>query len=247
MRLAYAVLIASVLPVAAPVAAQGLGDIRSLSFDAGLGASFEPDYMGSDDFGTSPWIILRNGQINDDGAPRQGLSVLPSLNYQSRREAADHDDLAGMNDIGIAGELGARLDYVMGDVTGYGALRKGFGGHHGLVGEVGAKFRSQPREDLTITTSTELRFGNQDFVGTYFGVTEAEAASSGYAEYAPGGGLYAARVNVEARYEFMPDTLLMGRISYSRLLGDAADSPIVRERNQPTLSIGLARRLNFRF
>ncbi|WP_262983240.1 MipA/OmpV family protein [Paracoccus mutanolyticus] len=39
----------------------------------------------------------------------------------------------------------------------------------------------------------------------------------------------------------------MGRFTYSRLLGDAADSPIVHERNQPTFSIGVARHLNFRF
>ena len=227
--------------------AQSLGEIRSLSFDGGIGATFGPDYMGADDYGTSPWIILRNGQINDATGDKQGLSILPSLDYHGKRVAGDHDDLTGMDDISAAGELGVRLNYVMGGVTGYGAVRKGLGGHHGVTGELGARFRNQPQDKLTLTTAAELRFGNGEFTDTYFGVSEGESLSSGYAPYDAGGGIYAARLSVEARYEFLPDTLLMGRFTYSRLLGDAADSPIVHERNQPTFSIGVARHLNFRF
>ena len=227
--------------------AQSLGEIRSLSFDGGIGATFGPDYMGADDYGTSPWIILRNGQINDATGEKQGLSILPSLDYHGKRDAGDHDDLTGMDDISAAGELGVRLNYVMGGVTGYGAVRKGLGGHHGVTGELGARFRNQPQDKLTLTTAAELRFGNGEFTDTYFGVSEGESLSSGYAPYDAGDGIYAARLSVEARYEFLPDTLLMGRFTYSRLLGDAADSPIVHERNQPTFSIGVARHLNFRF
>lgn len=227
--------------------AQSLGEIRSLSFDGGIGATFGPDYMGADDYGTSPWIILRNGQINDATGEKQGLSILPSLDYHGKRDVGDHDDLTGMDDISAAGELGVRLNYVMGGVTGYGAVRKGLGGHHGVTGELGARFRNQPQDKLTLTTAAELRFGNGEFTDTYFGVSEGESLSSGYAPYDAGGGIYAARLSVEARYEFLPDTLLMGRFTYSRLLGDAADSPIVHERNQPAFSIGVARHLNFRF
>ncbi|WP_223252309.1 MipA/OmpV family protein [Paracoccus mutanolyticus] len=96
--------------------AQSLGEIRSLSFDGGIGATFGPDYMGADDYGTSPWIILRNGQINDATGEKQGLSILPSLDYHGKRDAGDHDDLTGMDDISAAGELGVRLNYVMGGV-----------------------------------------------------------------------------------------------------------------------------------
>lgn len=233
--------------LATAAGAQSLGEIRSLSFDGGIGATFGPDYMGADDYGTSPWIILRNGQINDATGEKQGLSILPSLDYHGKRDAGDHDDLTGMDDISAAGELGVRLNYVMGGVTGYGAVRKGLGGHHGVTGELGARFRNQPQDKLTLTTAAELRFGNGEFTDTYFGVSEGESLSSGYAPYDAGGGIYAARLSVEARYEFLPDTLLMGRFTYSRLLGDAADSPIVHERNQPTFSIGVARHLNFRF
>ena len=233
--------------LATEAGAQSLGEIRSLSFDGGIGATFGPDYMGADDYGTSPWIILRNGQINDAAGEKQGLSILPSLDYHGKRDAGDHDDLTGMDDISAAGELGVRLNYVMGGVTGYGAVRKGLGGHHGVTGELGARFRNQPQDKLTLTTAAELRFGNGEFTDTYFGVSEGESLSSGYAPYDAGGGIYAARLSVEARYEFLPDTLLMGRFTYSRLLGDAADSPIVHERNQPTFSIGVARHLNFRF
>lgn len=237
----------TVASLATGAAAQSLGDIRSLSFDAGIGATFGPDYMGADDYGTSPWIILRNGRINDSTGEKQGFSILPSLDYQSKRKADDHEDLAGMDDVDAAGELGVRLNYVMGDVTGYGAVRKGFGGHHGVTGELGAKLRHQPQDKLTLISSAELRFGNGEFTDTYFGVSDDESLDSGYRPYDAGGGIYAARLTVEARYEFLPDTLLMGRFTYSRMLGDAADSPVVHERNQPAFSVGVARRINFRF
>ena len=151
-----------------------------------------------------------------------------------------------LRDIGRAGEFGVKLSWRMGDMTSYGAIRKGFGGHHGVTGELGAKYRYEVNDRLTLWTGAELGLGDQDFVGTYFGV-DGNESRPGRAAHSPDGGAYIARVSVEARYEFMPDTALMGRLTYGRLLGDAGDSPLVQTRSQPSISIGVARRLNFRF
>src|SRR5690606_17084465 len=115
-----------------------------------LGVKYSPEFMGSDNLDSSPWIILRNG--DSDAGKAQGISVLPSLNYVGKRDAGDHPDLYGMDDIGYAGEFGVKLFWRMGDMTSYGAIRKGFGGHHGVVGELGAKYRYQVDDRLTLWT-----------------------------------------------------------------------------------------------
>lgn len=240
---ALALLTASAL--AAPALAQSAGQPREFSVDAGIGAKYSPEYMGSDNLDPSPWLILRN--VDTDRGKPDGFSLSPSLNLIGKRNTDDSDRLRGMDDIGYAGELGVKLSWRNGDMTSYGAIRKGFGGHHGIVGEIGAKYRIEYNDRLTLWTGAELGMADDAFTGTYFGVTGPESAASGYATHDPDGGAYIARVSIEARYEFMPDTALMGRVTLGHLLGDAGDSPLVETRSQPSISIGVARRLNFRF
>lgn len=234
---------ACVIGAASVAGAQTLD--RSLSVDAGLGMKYTPEFMGSDKLEAAPWLILKN--VDADRGQPDGLSIAPSLNYIGKRDADDTRGLHGLDDIGYAGEIGFKLSWRSGNAVSYGALRKGFGGHHGTVGEVGAKYRFEYNDKLTFWAGGELGLGSSDFTGTYFGVTEGELASSGKRAFNPDGGAYIARATLEARYEFMPDTALMGRVTYGRLLGDAGDLPIVETRSQPSISIGIARRLNFRF
>ncbi|WP_347266467.1 MipA/OmpV family protein [Paracoccus sp. (in: a-proteobacteria)] len=245
MTRTLALALISALVLALPAAAQTSSPFGGFSVDAGVGASFSPEYMGAEDHDASPWLILRNGDSDRD--LKDGFSISPSGNVIGKRDADDFDLLRGMEDIGYAGELGARLSWRAGPTTSYGTLRKGFGGHSGVVGEVGAKYRFEYNDRLTFWTGAELGLGDDEFTGTYFGVTGEESRASGLRAHDPDGGAYIARFNVEARYEFMPDTAIMGRISYGRLLGDAGDSPVVESRDQPSVSIGLTRRLNFRF
>ena len=46
--------------------------------------------------------------------------------------------------------------------------------------------------------AAELRFGDSDFTNTYFGVSDAEALNSGYAPHHTDGGIYAARLSLDA-------------------------------------------------
>lgn len=243
-RLTAFALLAAAAALSTPAMAQSL-DGRSFSFDAGLGVKYSPEFMGSDNLEASPWLILKNADADRDQP--DGLSFLPSLNYVGKRDADDYQDLRGLSDIGYAGEVGVKMSYRMGDLTSYGAARKGFGGHHGVVGELGAKYRIEYSDKLTLWTGAELGMASDDFTDTYFGVTGAESDATGKRAYDPAGGAYIARVSLEARYEIMPETSLMGRLTYGRLLGDAGDSPLVETRNQPSISVGVARRLNFRF
>lgn len=252
MRRQLLALILLAVPVSATAAqAQSTGLGYTVSADLGLGVTYGPAYPGADKDEASPWAILRNGSVTrGDGAGGKGgdgLSFLPSFNHIGRRDAGDHDALTGMDDIGHAGEVGLRANYDHGPARGYLALRQGFGGHDGLNGQFGAKYRFQASDRLILWTGAEARFGSSDFTETYFGVTPDESAASGYRVHTPDGGVYAASLGLEARYALTPDMALLGEVQYTRLLGDAADSPLVESKGQPSIRLGIVRRFEFRF
>ena len=242
---AFALISVVAFPVAG--AAQSLNMFDQVSFDAGIGASYGPGYMGADENKTDPWFILRNVTLGQGGDEKQGFSLIPSLNYIGKRDAGDFDDLDGMKDISRAYEVGLKLSYVSGPFTSYTHVRQGFGGHHGIVGEIGTRYRRDVNERFTFWAGAELKGGDSKFTDTYFGVSDAESVSSGYRAYNPGGGFYEANVNVEARYMLNENWAVLGRATYGRLLGDAADSPLVQDKNQPEISVGIVRHLNFKF
>jgi outer membrane protein len=242
--------LALALLIATPLHAQDFGASggRTFSADVGLGVSYGPDYPGSDDGEASPWVIFRNagfGTLGGDQA--QGFGISPSFNTVGERESDDSADLAGLDDINRAYELGLRVSYGMGPITAYGTVRRGFDGHEGLTGEIGAKYRTDLSDRITLWSGAQLGYGNDTYNQTYFGVTDSESASSGLDAYAPGGGFNEAAITFEARYELNETTALLGEVRYGKLIGDAADSPVVQEEYQPSLRLGVTRRFSFGF
>lgn len=238
----HAIILAAALTfAAAPVCAQGLG--QPITLDLGLGAVAGPKYPGADDGKVSPWLILRNGAA----AEGQGLSISPSLGLKGKRDSGDGDALAGLDEIDRAFEVGARVGYGVGPVSGYVTMRRGFGGHEGVTGAVGAKYRTDLSPELTLWSGVQAVYGNGSFNDTYFGVTDAESVTSGLDAYAPGSGFNEAALTFEARYALSDSTALLGEVRYARLIGDAADSPVVQEEYQPSLRIGVIRRFSFGF
>lgn len=239
-------LLAASAATAAPAQDFGFAG-RTLSFDAGLGVTFGPEFPGSEDGKASPWPILRNGSFTTgEGKPVEGFSILPSFGLQGEREASDSEHLAGMEDIDRAYEAGLSLRYDIGALRGYGRLRHGFGGHEGLVGEVGVKYRTELSDRVTLWSGVEMGYGNGDYNRTYFGVTAAEAAP-GRPAYDLGGGFNSAAISFEGRYDLTDSVALLGEVQYGRLIGDAADSPLVQEKYQPSLRVGVVRRFSFGF
>lgn len=245
-------LVAAVLSIlAAPAAlAQDVGvqGGRVFSLDLGLGVAGRPTYPGSEDAEAAPWLIWRNAGFGETASSdnAQGFSLSPSFNSIGKREASDHDSLAGMGDIDAAYEFGLKASYGTGPVTAYGAIRRGIDGHEGFVGEIGAKYRTDLSDRVTLWSGLELGYGDSDFTNTYFGVT-ADQATAGRPAYSAGGGFTSAAITFEARYALTEKTALLGEVQYGKLIGDAADSPIVQDDYQPVLRVGIVRRISFGF
>lgn len=241
--------LATTAAVADGASAQEMALPRAFSADIGLGVNVGPSYPGSDEAEAGPWLIWRNTRLGDaaSGGARQGFAIAPSFGTVAPREASDDAALTGLDDIDRAYELGLKASYGIGAVDAYASLRKGFGGHDGLTGELGAKYRTDLSDRVTLWSGIELGYGNDSYNDTYFGVTPAESLTSGYGAYAPGGGFNSAAIKFEARYALTDSTALLGEVQYGKLIGDAADSPLVQDRYQPSLRLGIVRNFSFGF
>ena len=120
-------------------------------------------------------------------------------------------------------------------------LRRGFGGHDGFVAELGLNAVLEPTPELDLSFGPRLHLADDEYVDTYFGVSAAEAAASGYPAFDADGWLKGAGFEAEGRYALSRHWAIRGEAGYERLLGDAADSPITGagSRNQFNAALGL--------
>ena len=218
---------------AAPAAAQEPGGI---GVTLGLGAEIKPDYFGAGDVGPAPTgafsvqeFVLPGGLgIGSESAlpTDPGFGPRGAFRFVSSRNASEYPELQGLDDIDYAVELGLGLFSITERSRIYGEVRRGFGGHEGWVAELGIDAILRPTDRLVLTAGPRAHWGDDEFVGTYFGVSPAEAAQSRYAQYSADGGLVSLGVELNTRYELPSGWGLHGTLGWRRLQGDAARSPI---------------------
>lgn len=219
------------------------------------GLSARPEYFGAEDYAIGPDLGFRLhygriagrevGSVTGDRA--LGFSVAPSFRYVAGRSADDYSELAGLDDIDPAVELGIGARYAFPNVEVFADVRQGFGGHDGLVGEVGADLVMEPSDRLTLRLGPRVAVGDDSFNDTYFGVTAAESAASTFAAYDPEGGVVSTGVELGVTYDLGRDWGLEGAVRYDRLSGDAADSPLVQDDDQLSIRLGVTRRVTLDF
>ncbi len=86
------------------------------------------------------------------------------------------------------------------------------------------------RPNLVLSTNFAATWANASNLQEYFGVDAFQAQRSGYGVYRPGSGFRYVRLGATLRYRLTPAWGLTASLTHSELLGDAKDSPIVRER-----------------
>lgn len=254
LPLVFVLAASSSLVFAMPLAAQE----RSFNFAIGVGAVTKRSYPGVDGYETSADLKftfgnLTWGKVNiGDGignVPENGLSLGGALRIVGSRDVADYPELAGLDDIDTAVELGFGLTYQQTNWRAFGEIRQGFGGHEGVVGTLGADVIFHPNDRWTVTAGPRLSVGDSEYAGTYFGITGAEAARSNFNAFDAGGGVLGAGLEVSATYRIDNYWSFESLLSYEKLMNDAADSPItqVGSENQLSLSIGLSRAFTLNF
>ena len=230
---------ALVLAAAALPAAAGDNTGNEYVFDLGVGVMAKPRYPGSDEVIAVPFPIISVGkffvpgigQVIDEDPRKVRFSLYPSFNFNGKREASDSNELEGMKDVDWALEVGLGAAYRHDWIRGFVEVRQGFNGYSGQVADFGVDFIANPTEDLELMVGPRAGWGSEDYMKTYFGITSKEALDSpNYTSgYKADAGFNTVGLAATASYGLTEDMTFHLRGGWDRLIGDAADSPIVKE------------------
>lgn len=225
------------------------------SWDAAIGfvAAYGPEYPGSDRHGAgiAPGFGLRWGRFSftsrsafavrtSDPAATGGLRVeLPrtenfrvglGLRYDRGRSESSNDDFEGLGDVPAGVMLRVHPRYQLGGgwTAGGSVSFPLFGNGPGTHGEftLGRDLRLSPA--TTFGAGVSLAFGSRRYLQNYFGITEEQSARSGYPVHRVAFGPSALAASAGWRTDVFGNWVLLYGVGASRLLGDAADSPLTR-------------------
>lgn len=238
------------------------------SWDAAIGGVlvYAPDYAGSDNqrLRLGPGFYLRYGRVSiatrsgfrsaGDPGERAGLRIdlSPSdrlrfavgLRYDAGRQESSSEALKGLGDVPSTVRVRTMASYRLGDgwSAGSAVLLDVLGRGGGWQADLGAGRELRYSVDTTWSFGAALAFAGDRHMQTYFGVTQEQAARTGYPAYEPRWGLRDLSAHVNARTELGGSWHAFYGANISRLLGPAAASPLTKDPNAWGLNAGLVYR-----
>ena len=122
-------------------------------------------------------------------------------------------------------------------------VRQGVNGHRALIGMLGADYFDRDGDRWLWSIGPRLTLATNRYARVYFGVTPSEAALTGIPAYSPRNAYTAAGITGGVRRQLNSRFGLAAYAKYDRLLGDTANSPVVRRfgsRNQWSGGVALS-------
>src|SRR4051794_33964053 len=242
-----------------PVAKPGL------QVSVGLGGAYLPDYEGSNDYKPTPLWSLRLGNLYDPETYVSLVGVtlrsnfIPSEHWRLGVTARYIKDYDNVEDDKVKNVSSTEKALMVGGTVGYDflaglkqdaaleldGLADALHGN-GYTFTPRFRFRTPVSDSLLFEASAEGTYASGDYTENFFGVTPGDAAHSGLHPYDANSGFKDVAFRASLTYALTAHWALTGLGSYERLLGDAADSPIVDDRGSKNQGIG-ALLLSYRF
>lgn len=224
-------------------------------FAVGGGAVMRPEYEGSKDYEadfapvlTIGWrdiVQLRGTALTVDalglfGArPVAGLQAGPIVRYRFGRDQDDNAALRGLGDVDGSVEVGGFVRWTTGPWSvGATVVQDVADGHDGMLAELEAGWRTSLAPRWTLGVASQLTWADGNYNQSFFGITAAQAGRSGRARYDADAGIKDVGLTVSLDYALTRNWGISGRVGYKRLLGDAADSPLVDDDGSPDQFLG---------
>lgn len=240
--------------VGAPASAQEASSGPQYVLNLGAGGGMKPVYPGADSYMFVPYPIIEAGRFYIPGVGQterrpRGFYVYPSFGLNGERKPSDDSDLKGTKEIDWAFEAGAGAGFRYDWLRGFATIRQGFNGYSGQTGEMGLDIVLPMGSRFEVAFGPRTSWGSDGYMETYFGVTPGEASrSTVLTAYEAGAGFKTAGLAGRVDYWIDDKTRLQVKGSWDRLIGDAADSPIVKHggsRDQWTFGVGISRKFSF--
>ena len=111
------------------------------------------------------------------------------------------------------------------------------GGHHeGVVASLGAEAQIHPTPRLTFSVGPKVTWTDEQYAMTFFGIDTAQGEIAGIAPYRARAGVNMVSGEAGARYALTRNWSLAANVSYGRLQGDAANSPVTTDKTQRVIA-----------
>lgn len=235
----------------------------------GVGVGVGPSYTGSDDYTLIPAPIIQGkvagigitprpaglalNLIGDAGNDKVGFSFGPTFRLRNDRANQIEDEI-----VELAGELDTAFEVgvasgisLKGVANPYDSLSFATdvrwdvaGAHSGMVVEPSVTYFTPLNQGLAASLSVSAAYGDDSFNDYYFSVDGAQSAASGLAAYQADGGFNSLGTNLLLAAD-LDGNLQNGGFSavfitgYSRLLGDAKNTPYTSVRGSADQFIGI--------
>lgn len=108
-----------------------------------------------------------------------------------------------------------------------GEVRRGVTGHKGWIGNAGADFVMRDGDDWLFSVGPRVTWSNGRYQQAWFGITPEASLASGLPVHDPGGGIQAYGAVASFLTQIGPNWGIYTYAKYDRLVGDAANSPLV--------------------
>lgn len=219
----------------------------------GLGVGVFPDYLGSEDTtsGVGPLVrlplkgkrfvqLLANDfkwNLVDD--PNWRFGVAATIRLGRDRDDIDDPVVSRIHEVDTSIDIGAFGSYQWVASDDF-RKRAGVGmsvrsdvadmGHGGWLGSASAFVTYPVALPVILGAGVAANFASDDYMDAYFGVTAADSLQSGLVPFVAGGGARDAGAWGAVLVSFSPKWHVGAIAWYTKLLGDAKDSPIVSVR-----------------
>lgn len=250
-----AVLAVSLLSFATPASSQERQDGQAWSINLGGGAMYRPDYDGSDDYEVRGLpvlginyrdiIVLRGPSLMLDVVEMTGtglaenLSFGPMIKFDQGREADDNPILRNLDDIDQGALAGVFVGYEVGPIElELNVTQDATSRYEGWLAEIKAGYGFMLTQRLRAQLELSSSWADDKYTQAYFGITQLQAQASGLRQFTAAAGVKDVGAAASLFYVLSDHWRLGGRFGYRRLLGDAADSPLVEDQGSANQAVG---------
>ncbi|MEJ2729290.1 MAG: MipA/OmpV family protein [Deltaproteobacteria bacterium] len=217
----------------------------------GLGAGIAPDYEGSSDYRAIPvpFVSVRfsnNMSIewlaNTARAnliPDRTWMAGPMLQYIQKRDNVDNNKVDRLDSVDASLMAGAfagfRIDRFSFSLE---AMQDIADGNDGAIVRLRGGYHLPISKEWTAQLSAFTTWADEDYMDAYFGINHRNSAKSGLKTYNADSGFKDVGIALPVTYSPWEHWSIMGAVAYKRLLGDAADSPVVDDEGNANQFIG---------
>jgi outer membrane protein len=244
----------------------GAAPSQRTTYTVGAGVGMAPDYEGSNHYEIVPLWNLRVSNLYDPSTfvqllgPRLRSNFVPDPHWRlgldgqfiKKRDHHVHDSkVSNLESVDPSVMLGVIGGYdFLADPRESLALeveaRQDIANGNGALVTMRGVYGTPLSESWRVDTTIEGTWASDDYMSAYFGIDSADAARSGLDQYNADAGFKDVAFGGALTYRISDSWSLSGLASYTRLVGDAADSPVVKDRGDENQFFGGAL-VNYQF